>query len=127
MNRLALLPLPLALALTLASCVTFHTIDDGIDRGRIGETLRVGPATIVPVQVVEDSRCPAGVSCIQAGTVRLSVRIDGGNPLELQLGQPATAAGGNLTLVEVSPGRRKDSKLYSDEYRFGFRFTRQPS
>lgn len=120
MKRLMILAVPLA----LASCVTFRTIDDGIARARIGETVQAGPVSVGPVRVVEDSRCPAGVACIQAGTVRLAVRIDGAAPVELRLGQPVSAGGGSLALVEVYPERRKDTALYPDEYRFGFRFTR---
>jgi hypothetical protein len=115
MNRaFALATLPVALAL-LPGCVTIRSVDDGVARARIGETVKVGGGSITPLAVVEDSRCPAKVQCIQAGRLRLSVRIDG-QPAELTLGQPASPA----MLVEAYPDRRADLPTYPDQYRFGF-------
>lgn len=116
----------LALAIPLAGCVTINTVKDGISRARIDETVAVGPLQLTPVKLVEDSRCPKDVQCISAGRVRVSVRIDGADPVELMQGQPLTLSQGTLMLVETYPERRKDWTLYSDEYRFGFTFTRQP-
>ena len=106
--------------------MTIHTVTDGISRARIDESVAVGPLQVTPVKLVEDSRCPTGVQCISAGRVRVSVRIDGAEPVELTQGQPLSVNAGTLTLVETYPERRKDWTLYPDEYRFGFTFTRQP-
>ena len=114
MRRAALL-LPLATALALAGCITFHTVDDGISRAVIGETARVGHHTVVPQKLLEDSRCPTGVQCIQAGRVRISALVDGAEG-ELTLG----AAASPVRLVEVTPVRRAGVTYYPDEYRFGF-------
>jgi hypothetical protein len=73
----------------------------------------------MPMGVLEDSRCPQGVACIQAGTVRITAEVDGSRT-ELGLNQPV----GRVTLVEVYPARRKDTTYYPDEYRFGFRVSR---
>ena len=43
---------------------------------RLGETVRLGGLSVRALRLVEDSRCPAGVQCIHAGTVRLAVRIE---------------------------------------------------
>jgi len=110
--------LALLLLLALAGCVTIRTVDDGIARARIGETVLRDGHRIMPLAVLEDSRCPQGVACIQAGTVRIAAEIDG-NRTELSLNQP-----GPVTLVEVYPTRRKDTTYYPDEYRFGFRLTK---
>jgi len=127
MNRLAALPLlaaPLLLmTLALGSCVTFRTVDDGIARARIGQAVTRDGLTIVPLAMVEDSRCPQGVACIQAGTVRIAADV-AGSRTELTLDQPVAAGGGTVTLVEVYPRPRAETRYYPDEYRFGFRVAR---
>lgn len=119
MKRLALLVVP-ALAVALAGCVTIRTVDDGIARARIGETVVREGVRIMPLAVLEDSRCPQGVACIRAGTVRIAAEVDG-QRTELALDR---AAAGRVSLVEVYPARRKDTTYYPDEYRFGFKVTR---
>lgn len=114
----AILPL-LVPALALAGCVTFRTVDDGIARARIGETVRVGAMSVQPVALVEDSRCPAETQCVWAGRVRILARVDGADT-ELTLGESKPLAQGRLTLSEVYPVKRKDTTIYPDEYRFGF-------
>ncbi|MBC2664846.1 hypothetical protein H7F51_04880 [Novosphingobium flavum] len=117
MNRRALLALaPLA---ALSGCITFHTVNDGVVRARIGETVRVGVMAVKPEALLEDSRCPSGVQCVWAGRVRIAALVDG-SPVELTLGEAKPLPQGRLTLVEVYPARQKDTTLYPDEYRFGF-------
>ena len=106
----------------LAGCISFHTVRDGIARGRIGETVQVGAVAVTPTRVIEDSRCPAGVQCIWAGQVRIAVTLGDGAAAELTQGEAAAVTGGTVTLVEVYPERRKDWTIYPDEYRFGFRW-----
>ena len=113
------LALGAALCAALSGCITFRTVDDGIARARIGEAVTRYGVRIMPLAVVEDSRCPTGVACIQAGTVRLAVEVDGART-ELALGQPAA----RVSLVEVYPQRRAGVNLFPDEYRFGFRVAR---
>ncbi|MBC2668561.1 hypothetical protein ACFOON_16205 [Novosphingobium piscinae] len=108
-----------------AGCITIRTLDDGVARARLGESLRTGPVTLIPDQLVEDSRCPDGVSCVQAGTVRVAVRI-GDRPAEVALDRPLAVAGGTLALVEAYPLPRDKVRRYPDEYRFGFRWSPQP-
>ena len=116
MKRLALL---LALPLALSGCVTIRVVDDGVSRARIGEAVVRDGVRIMPLAVLEDSRCPQGVACIQAGTVRIAAEVDG-QRTELALNRAA----GRVTLVEVYPARRKDTTYYPDEYRLGFRVSR---
>lgn len=118
MRRLLLTALALC---SLAGCVTLRSVDDGIRRARLGETVRAGPVTVAPERLIEDSRCPAGGQCIRAGTVRIAARIDG-QPAELELDRPISRSGGALRLVEVHPPARAAGRLYPDEYRFGFRW-----
>ncbi|MEO5599015.1 MAG: hypothetical protein ABIQ66_10395 [Novosphingobium sp.] len=116
---------PLAAALTLSSCVTYHTHDDGIARARIGETVTVSGPQVTPRRMLEDSRCPQGVQCVWAGQVRISATVKTGagiEPRELTLNQPIRVADGQLTMVEAYPAPRKDRTVYPEEYRFGFKF-----
>ncbi len=43
----------------------------------LGETARRDGHTVRFVEVVEDSRCPEGVTCIQAGRAQIRVEVDG--------------------------------------------------
>jgi hypothetical protein len=81
---------------------------------------------ITPVRVIEDSRCPAGVSCIWAGRVRIAVRI-GGTARELTLGEATHVTGGSLQFAQVLPARRRAAGIPLRAYRFGFRFEGAPS
>lgn len=124
MNRLLL---PLVAALSLSSCVTYHSAGDGLVRAKLSETATLSGTRITPLKVLEDSRCPIGVQCIWAGQVRLSVMIDtngGSETRELIDGHPVSAMGGTLELAEVMPAKRKDMTIYPEDYRFGLRFTR---
>ena len=119
MTRMSILALPLL----LAGCITYNIENDGIARARIDESVRVDGPTVTPLKVVEDSRCPVGMQCAWAGTVRITVRVgQQADPVILQLGQAAPVADGQLTLVEVYPAKRADTVTYPEEYRFGFRF-----
>ena len=123
--RLAIL-LPL---LALAGCVTVYPPDNPVAPGliyaRLGQVVTVGGPRVTPLVVLEDSRCPAGVQCVWAGRVRLSVRIgvaQGATVREIVAGMPLAVADGALTLVDVLPRRSGDKPPAPEDYRFGFRF-----
>lgn len=48
---------------------------DGPVRLGVGESAAVGGQTLRFVEVVEDSRCPQGVQCIQAGRAQIRVAV----------------------------------------------------
>lgn len=124
----SLLPLSLAVAMPFAvgGCITYHTVNDGITRAQDNEAVTVGPVHVIPLAVLEDSRCAAGTQCVWEGQVRIRAQVTGSSGAsqtrELKLGEPLALPEGALTLVEVYPDKRKDTKLYPEEYRFGFRF-----
>lgn len=92
---------------------------------RIGETVSVDGPRVTPLSLIEDSRCPQGVQCIQAGRLRLRVRIDlgsGSHKIDMTLGQPVQVADGSLTLLAASPTPVAGSKPAPLAYQFGFRF-----
>lgn len=79
-----------------------------------GERLRID-------EIVEDSRCPSDVTCIQAGTVRLSATVEGPNgtsSLALALGVPATTEHMVYTLTDVVPFPLASAPAHTDQYRF---------
>jgi hypothetical protein len=75
-----------------------------------------------PDRVVEDSRCPAGVQCIQAGRLIVRATVLGGGwskQVDLTLGVPIMVADGMLTLIEAT-SRQQNGK--ARPYRFTFNF-----
>jgi hypothetical protein len=114
---------PLAALALLAACVTTRppSVTAGLDRDfRLarGETAAVGTdgLTVRFSAVVEDSRCPMGVTCVRAGEARvhLELRAPGAGADEVIVategGQPryASFAGYDVRLVRLEPPRRTD-------------------
>ena len=95
--------------------------------GGLGGAVLVNGLRLRPVEVIEDSRCPANVQCVWAGRVRLSVRIgapdgSGIETRELTLGEPLSVHGGTLTLVRVEPEKKFAGSIEREAYRFTFDF-----
>lgn len=85
---------------------------------------------VIPLKVLEDSRCPVDAVCAQAGTVRLTARIEspsttGGaassSDVTIELGKTATTETERITLTAVEPTAMTGKKIKSAEYRFTFR------
>ena len=89
----------------------------------LGETVRVGSLLATPSRVVEDSRCPVDVQCIQAGRLVVSTRLDGDGWREtvpLTLGEPYAVQGTTVTLVSGRPEKWSERRRPRNEYRFIF-------
>jgi hypothetical protein len=89
----------------------------------IGTRSASGSRGITPLAVVEDSRCPASVQCIQAGTVRVQVRLEeagGSRVATVGIRQPAELHGAWLHLIGVCPARTTPQRLLDSDYRFTF-------
>jgi hypothetical protein len=89
----------------------------------LGARTNVGGLAVVPESVIEDSRCPLGVMCIQAGTVRVEARISRGGDSTttvLALGVPRTFFGTAVVLEEIAPVKRRDAEIADSDYRFTF-------
>jgi hypothetical protein len=115
-----------AAALLLAGCAA-PARSTGAAGIALGQSVSVGGLRVTPLAVLEDSRCPTGVQCIQAGTVRLRARIDASEAL-LTLGEAHPVAGGAaLTLSNVKPERAQGDAVRPDDYRFIFASTRRPA
>jgi hypothetical protein len=91
----------------------------------IGQTGKIGNVSITPREVVEDSRCPTDVQCIQAGRIRVLVTLSSGLGSGDQiflLGEPVTTEAEAVTFVSVKPATKVSTvKLRPSDYRFTFR------
>ncbi len=79
--------------------------------------------SITPIEIVEDSRCPHGVQCIQAGTVRVNLRIEGGSGIStavVSLNNTITTETEKITLVAVRPEKEAGKKIAESDYAFVF-------
>ncbi|HEY0010704.1 MAG TPA: hypothetical protein VGB97_02190 [Candidatus Paceibacterota bacterium] len=73
--------------------------------------------------VTEDSRCPQDVHCIQAGTVRISLRTRsamGASTSDLALGASVTTEAERITFLRVAPGKNSTQPITDADYRFTF-------
>ena len=89
----------------------------------VGSSATVGGVTITPIDVLEDSRCPLDVTCIQAGTVRMraAVTTSSGTAIyEFKLGNMLTTPTATLQLEGVSPESRSTVPKNTADYRFTF-------
>ena len=93
---------------------------EGVVAAGIGETADLGGGlTVRPLEVIEDSRCPANVTCVWAGRLRLRAQVSG-VVRELTLGE----AGYGVLLAVVKPGAWSEWPAElgpRTPYRFGFR------
>lgn len=84
--------------------------------------------SIAPLEIIEDSRCPSDVVCIQAGTVRVRVKItdpNGERVLIAVLNTPIPSAYATITLTEVEPEARAEIPIRTNEYRLKFEIKKQ--
>jgi hypothetical protein len=108
----------------LAGCSTPKAVEGPVGLGQIAY---VGGPRVKPERVIEDSRCPAGTTCVWAGRVVLRATVYGGawsKPVDLVLGVPVAIADGTLTLVAVTPPRLAGRSARTDatQSRFAFAF-----
>jgi len=87
--------------------------------------------TVIPRDVMEDSRCPQGVQCIQAGTVRVQIQIISGlgtSAMPIALGGSVTTEAEEITFTEAFPAPKAGIPIRGSEYLFSFEIKkRDPS
>lgn len=91
----------------------------------LGEKMSLGAFTIEFVSVIEDSRCPEGVDCVQPGEVILKILVKGASfEKEYALSPlrhfPLSVGEYYLRLQSVDPRRLPDKKIEAKEYRANF-------
>jgi hypothetical protein len=88
---------------------------------KIGETMTAGALTLKAIRVIEDSRCPADVQCIQAGRVRLEVQASspqGTNTIILGSDTSLTHGKYIISLVGVTPTTKSSQQIKASDYIF---------
>jgi len=114
-------------ALPLAGCATlFGSGQASVQTLALGQTGDFGPVNLTPISVDEDSRCPSGVECIWAGTVRAKVLVEpagADHAVFATLGQPLGVDGGTLLLEQVTPQRGSTAQIPPNHYSFTLRYT----
>lgn len=88
----------------------------------VGGNTVVQGTTIRVLELIEDSRCPVDVQCIQAGTVRVRAAIDSSNKdFTFTLLQPQIVGTTTITLVSVVPQQKYAKQTVPQgDYRFIF-------
>lgn len=102
---------------------TGERIETRIDQGASALDVRV-----IPHEVLEDSRCPVDVTCVQAGTVRVRATLQSGLGTADEvfiLNEPITTEAETVTLVRVVPERTEGEELDPGAYTFTFLVTKR--
>jgi hypothetical protein len=89
-----------------------------------GQSVTVSGLSIKFDSILEDSRCPIDVNCIQAGTVRVQTElgIEGVSyDQAFTLAQAVLVAGKEITLVQVEPYIQSDAETTDSDYRLTFK------
>lgn len=94
----------------------------------IGETKMVGPIAITLHSVVQDSRCPADVMCIQAGAITARVTLKMGPNFETfnmpSDEVPHTFWGYKVSITDVGPARNSKYETNPKDYKVTFHVER---
>lgn len=107
---------------TNSTATSSSTTNNKLEAG-IGYTASSNNVKIYPLEVLEDSRCPEDVQCIQAGTVRLKAKVESGlgtSTVTLTLGEPITTEAEEITLIKVAPTSNSKKVIKPEEYLFTF-------
>lgn len=100
-----------------------NSTGDGSAGTTLGQSVTIQGLMITPKEVLEDSRCPKDVQCIQAGRVRIqTVIVSEGKATttEMTLGEPVLISGAQVTLTVVAPDKISKVAIKPGEYRFTF-------
>lgn len=89
----------------------------------LGQEARFETVSIKPLSILEDSRCPKDVQCIQAGTVRVLLQRTRGASTatsEQALGSVLVTSAERITFVGASPDKVSTTTITSSQYRLTF-------
>jgi len=116
------------LARDTAPTVPIIVNENGLVEVSLGQTISALGVTITPLEVLEDSRCPTDVVCIQAGRVRLRATLVSGLGTADQvfiIGEPITTEAEEVTLVAVEPAPVSTVAIKNADYRFTFKIQKR--
>lgn len=86
--------------------------------------------TVKFVSLIEDSRCPIDVQCVQAGNARIKVEISNGRGKETfeintTMGPKGASFGGYaINLIELTPIPKSNIKINQNSYKATFTISR---
>lgn len=123
MKQLALLA-----SLALAACATAPPVQFGPTAG-LGQIAAGNGLQVRPIEVVEDSRCPAAVNCVWAGRLTVRARMNGPGWTQIRdfaLGVPQTVDQHQVTLISAEPQKQAGAETDPRAYRFTFQFDVRP-
>lgn len=106
-----------------AACPTTETESTS---AALNQRILLNGVHITPLEVVEDSRCPIDVQCIQAGTVRIRAKLENGagnTIVTLTLNKATTYGSKDVTLTAVAPVKSSKTTTQPSDYRFTFSVT----
>ncbi len=92
-------------------------------RVRLGQSATILGVKILPTKIIEDSRCPVDVVCIQAGTVKVEATLEsslGKATYIFTLAKPAKSSTEEITLMSVLPVKKSGGEINSKDYVFNF-------
>jgi len=114
-----------------APCPTVTTSSDSTSVDvRLNQAVTALGVRLTVTSVLEDSRCPTDVQCIQAGTVRVKALLVSGlgtSTPEFKLGTPITTETETLTLTQVTPTKLAGTPIKNSEYLFTFSISKRAS
>ena len=94
----------------------------------VGDADEVNGLKIILANVSQDSRCPAGVYCIQAGKLVANIRLIVGTQKKDTVinspGDPIKFAGYTVAIAVISPLKVASRTVNQSEYRISFSITK---
>lgn len=109
-------------ALALAACTTVPPPNTGPTAG-LNQVATVDGLRIRPIEVVEDSRCPAQVQCVWAGRLIVRARMNGDGWTQVrdfELGAFQAVDRYRVTLISAEPPKATPAPIDPNAYRFTF-------
>lgn len=97
---------------------------------RVGQKVTARGVSITVSDVIEDSRCPQGVQCVWAGTVKATASLESGMgtaPVTFEIGFPISTEAEFVTLTGVSPAPFAGVEIGQSAYRLTFEITKRRS
>ena len=106
----------------LAACATVPPANTG-PTAALGQIASVNGLRIRPIEVVEDSRCPAQVRCVWEGRIKVRARMTGPGWTQIrdfELGVPQAVDQYRVTLIAAEPPKTVPGEIPASAYRFTF-------
>ena len=110
------------IAIILTACATTPPANMG-PTAALGQIATVDGLRIRPIEVVEDSRCPATVRCVWEGRLTVRARMTGAGWTQIrdfELGVPQAVDIHRVTLISAEPQKTAPGEIDRRAYRFTF-------